>query len=128
MNTKGKKSSSRIKSFGHAFHGIYMVFRTQINFRIQVGFALFAITLGAVLSISATEWTIIILLIGLILSLEAVNTSLEILCNKVDSNYSESIKKVKDSAAAAVLLSSIASLIIGAIIFLPKILQQFNLP
>lgn len=126
MSTKGKKSSSRLKSFKHAFHGIYVVFRSQINFRVQVGFALIAISLGVIFSISTIEWAIIILLIGLVLSLEAINTSLEILCNKVDSNYSESIKKVKDCAAAAVLISSIAAAIIGGVIFLPKILMQFN--
>jgi len=127
MNTKGKKSSSRIKSFSHAFHGIYVVFFSQINFRIQLVFALLAFALGLSLSISTSEWTIIVLLIGLVLSLETINTSLEILCDKVEDNYNETVKKVKDSAAAAVLISSIAAVIIGILIFLPKILNKINL-
>lgn len=126
MNKKGKKSSSRIKSFGHAFHGIFVVFSTQINFRIQTVFALLAIFLGILFSISTIEWTIIILLIGLMLSLETINTSIEILSDKVENNYSESIKKVKDLSAAAVLISSIAAVSIGVIIFFPKIREMIN--
>ena len=49
---KGKNPSSRLKSYGYAFHGIYMVFSTQVNFRIQAGFALIGIILGFLLPIS----------------------------------------------------------------------------
>lgn len=127
MNVKGKQSSSRIKSFANALHGLITVFRSQANFRIQLGIAFIAIILSIWLSISRTEWVLIILLIGLVLGLETINTSIEILCDKVDSNYSESIKKVKDIAAASVLISSIAAAIIACIIFIPKIFLQLNL-
>lgn len=127
MNAKGKQSSSRIKSFANAFHGLIIVFRSQANFRIQLAIALMAIILSIWLPISRTEWVMIILLIGLVLALETINTSIEILCDKVDSNYSESIKKVKDIAAASVLISSIAAAIIACIIFIPKIFLQLNL-
>ena len=127
MKGKGKQSASRIKSFANAFHGLITVFRFQANFRIQLAIALMAIILSIWLSISRTEWGIIILLIGLVLSLETINTSIETLCDKVDSNYSESIRKAKDIAAASVLISSIAAAIIACIIFLPKILLHLNL-
>jgi diacylglycerol kinase len=127
MNVKGKQSSSRIRSFANAFHGLIIVFRSHANFRIQLGIAFIAIILSIWLAISRTEWGIIILLIGLVLSLETINTSIEILCDKVDSNYSESIKKVKDIAAASVLISSVAAAIIACIIFIPKIFLLLNL-
>ena len=126
MNKQGKKPASRLRSFVHAFQGVFLVFVTQKNFQIQVFFGVIAILSGMFLSISIIEWSLIILAIGLVLSLEAVNTSLEILSNKVESNYSETIKKVKDIAAAAVLISSIGAAIIGCLIFIPKIINQFS--
>ncbi len=82
-----------------------------------------AIFLGFFLSISAIEWCFISLSIGLVLSTEAINTSLETICDKTDSGYDESIKKVKDIAAAAALISSMAALVVGSIIYLPKLIE-----
>ena len=127
MNRQGKKSGSRLRSFVHAFQGVFLVFVTQKNFQIQVFFGVIAILSGMFLSISIIEWSLIILAISLVLSLEAVNTSMEMLSNKVENNYSETIKKVKDIAAAAVLISSIGAAIIGCLIFIPKIINQFSL-
>ena len=126
MNKQGKKPASRLRSFVHAFQGVFLVFVTQKNFQIQVFFGVIAILSGMFLSISIIAWSLIILAIGLGLSLEAVNTSMEMLSNKVESNYSETIKKVKDIAAAAVLISSIGAAIIGCLIFIPKIINQFS--
>lgn len=126
MVNKGKESLLRLKSFSNAFQGIYAVFNSQINFRIQLGFTLLALILGIFLSISVIEWAIVTVLIGQVLSLEAINTSLEILCDTIESGYSKPIKKVKDIAAAAVLVSSITSLIVGIIIFLPKLIILLN--
>lgn len=118
--------SNRISSFKHAIHGIYLVFKSQVNFKIQLACAIIAIVLGFALSISIMEWVVIIIVSGLVLSLETFNTSIELLSDKIERNYSEEIKMVKDVAAGAVLLASITAAVIGGIIFLPKILSYFD--
>jgi diacylglycerol kinase len=128
MPEDGNYISLRIKSFLDAFNGLFYIIKTQANFRIQAILGVLAITLGFILNISVIEWCLIILLIGLVLGLEAINSSLEILCDKVEQDYNESIKRIKDIAAFAVLIISISALIIGSIIFLPKIIDQFIMP
>ena len=118
--------NSRIKSFKFAFQGFLYLFRTQANFRIQLFLAILAIFLSILLKLSQFEWIIVLLLIGFVLSAEAVNSSLEILCDKIEKDYNESIKNIKDIAAASVLISSLIAFIVGLVIFLPKIIDQFK--
>ena len=82
-----------------------------------------AIILGIVLKISNIEWIAIIMVIGLVFSIEIINSAIENLADFVSPNYNEIIKKVKDLSAAAVLISALVSLIIGIIIFIPKIIE-----
>ena len=117
---------SRLMSFKHAFHGIKVVFRSQANFRIQLIAAIIITILGFSLAISATEWLILIILIGMVLVAEAFNSAIELLSDKVESSYDQTIKKVKDITAGAVLICSISALIIGLIIFLPKLISLFT--
>lgn len=127
MATETMFISSRINSFKFALKGIYFILRTQPNFKIQLLLALLSIILGFSLHISSIEWSVIILLIGLVLSAEVINTSVEILCDKIEQDYHESIRRVKDIAAASVLIASICAFIIGIIIFLPKIVDHLAL-
>ena len=123
-----KGNYSRIRSFKDAFNGLFYILKTQANFRIQVFLGILAIAAGMLLNISMIEWCLIVLAIGLVLGAEAINSSIEFLCDKMEINYNESIKRVKDSAAAAVLIVSISAFIMGCIIFLPKIMVQFIQP
>ena len=116
---------SRFISFRNAFIGLFFTLKSQANFKIQLFAGGLAIILGVILKISPLEWCLIILSVGLVLGMETLNTSIEILCNKIEEEYNESIKKIKDIAAAAVLIFSISALIIGGIIFIPKILARF---
>lgn len=81
-----------------------------------------AVALGLWLDISAMEWVAVVVLIGLVLAMEAVNSAVEALCDKVSPQRDPLIEKSKDLAAAAVLLVALAAFVCGLIIFLPKIL------
>ena len=122
---KGNYFKSRFRSFSNAFIGLFFTLKSQVNFKIQLTAGALAIILGVILKISLIEWCLIIFSVGLVLGMEVLNTSVEILCDKIEEEYNESIKKVKDTAAAAVLIFSISALIIGGIIFIPKILARF---
>lgn len=116
----------RILSFKYAFQGVSTLFRETPNALIHLIMAVLAILFGFVFSISATEWLAVIIVIGLVFTSEAINTSIETLADFVSKERNESIKKVKDLAAAGVLLAAIAALLIGIIVFLPKIIDLFN--
>ncbi len=83
-----------------------------------------AVALGLWLDISAMEWVAVVVLIGLVLAMEAVNSAVEALCDKVSPQHDPLIEKSKDLAAAAVLLVAIAAFVCGLLIFLPKILVR----
>ncbi len=111
----------RRRSFLYAFKGIAHTIRTQHNFRIQIVLMLFAILLGAVFNIEQHEWLAIAVVSGLVLSFEIANTVVETF---LDEHYPEPNKKtglIKDLAAGAVLMASIAALVVGLLIFIPKI-------
>ena len=111
----------RAHSFVYAFRGIFYTLRTQHNIWIQLALMLLALVLGFVYDITRMEWIAIAAVSGLVLSLEIVNTAIETF---LDARYPEQDKKiglVKDLAAGAVLMASIAALVVGLLIFIPKI-------
>jgi len=110
-----------LKSISNAFQGIKYTFSQQ-NF-----FLMFLMTIGTLilafwLRISYFEWLIIIFLIGSILSLEMLNTVLEKTLDFLKPYISDRIKMIKDLIAGAVFIACLTALILGFIIFLPKIL------
>lgn len=108
-------------SINYAIQGISYLFSTQRNARIHLVAGTLAVTLGFWLTISKTEWLIITLCIAMVLILEAFNTAIETLCDFINPEFNSRIKVIKDLSAAAVLISAIASMICGLIIFLPKL-------
>lgn len=103
-------------------HGLIHCIRNEKNFRIQFVIALIAIAGGIFLSINPYEWIGVLFCIALVLSLEMINSSIERICNFICPSTNVEIKKIKDMSAGAVLLAACISLIIGCIIFLPKII------
>lgn len=112
-----------VNSFKYAFAGIRSCFVSEPNFRIHTGFAIVALILSVALDISFTEWIAICFCIAFVICMEMLNTAIEKLCDVVHKEIHPGIKKVKDIAAGAVLVSAFFSLITGAIIFLPKIIN-----
>ena len=114
---------SRLRSFVYAIKGIKLAFITQHNFQIHICLAIVALLLGLLLKISLLEWVSIIIVIGIVLTTELLNTAIELLVDHVSPERNKTAGIIKDLAAGAVLLSAIAALLVGAIIFLPKIIN-----
>jgi diacylglycerol kinase (ATP) len=111
----------RIQSFKYAFAGLKYLIVNEHNSRIHLFSAIVAIILCFVLKISTIEWLFILLVIGMVFILEIVNSAIENLSNFVSPDTHPQIKVIKDLSAAAVLVGAITALLIGIIIFLPKI-------
>jgi len=114
-----------LSSFRHAFAGLAYCFRTQRNFRIHVAIALLVTLAGIILTLSWVEWAVVATLVVVVLSAEMVNTMVEALVDLVTQQYHPLAKVAKDVAAGVVLLSAIGSVVVGALIFLPKIMALF---
>lgn len=107
----------------YSFRGMRHFFQNERNGKIQLVVAAAAIAAAALLGISAAEWLMVLVCVGMVVGMEMLNSAVEQLCNKIESGYDPVIKTVKDIAAGAVLFVSIISVAIGVIIFLPKLLQ-----
>lgn len=110
-----------LNSFKYASKGISYVYKTQRNFRIQLMILLLAAVIGLLLNISATHWIMLFIISCLVLTLEIINTAIENMIDMITDEYHQSAEKAKDAAAGAVLIASIFSVVIGAIIFLSYI-------
>lgn len=109
-------------SFRYAWMGISYAFLTQRNFRIHVCLGSFAIGLGLLLRASVVELAVIGLTIGLVLAMELLNTSVESVVDlTVKQTYHDLAKIAKDCAAAAVLVSAIAAVLVAGCILFPKL-------
>ncbi len=106
-----------------ACRGIKYAFLHQQNFFLMIIIAIGTIILGWWLALSYYEWLIVILIICLVLSLEIVNTAWEKTLDFLEPNFSAKIKTIKDLIAGAIVISVLGSIAIGAIIFLPKLLN-----
>jgi diacylglycerol kinase len=115
-----------IRSFKYALEGLAHCFRLEANFRIHLAFAISAVAAGYALHVSSAEWLVLLFCIGMVLSLELVNTAIERLCDVITAEYKAPVKVIKDVAAGAVLLAAITSIAIAAIIFIPKISELFK--
>ena len=115
------------KSLGYAISGIIQCIQKERNIKIHLVFMFLVIICGFHFQLSITEWLVCILLFGLVISLELVNTAIEAVVDLCTQEYHPLAKIAKDTAAGAVLISAIASVVIGLIIFVPKILSLVSL-
>ena len=121
-----RTSNNLFKSFKYAFNGIFYVFQTSRNFKIQLILALISLIFSFLLQISKNNYFILIATIMSVLILEILNTALESIVDLVvKKEFSYLAKISKDASAGAVLLASINSLIIAGFIFIPKIKLLF---
>ncbi|MFA5750882.1 MAG: diacylglycerol kinase family protein [Candidatus Paceibacterota bacterium] len=124
LTKKEKKRFSiiaRVRSANHAWRGIKIIFASGHNTWGFVFFSLLAIYLGFLLHISITEWCVLVLIIGIVFITEAINTAIEIDINLTSPVFHPYARDTKDVAAGASLLSVFFAIIIGIIIFVPKI-------
>jgi len=118
--------SKKFHNLRYALKGIGIAWREEFNFRVQTVFAIAAPALGWYLGISTTEFLFVIFMVGFVLTAEIFNTALEELCDKFQPEHDPHIGKIKDLAAAAVLVSSITALIVGFIIYMPYVLALLS--
>ena len=111
----------RIQSFRYALQGLKTVFREEHNAQIHLFVFIFVLIGAVLLKISHFEWMIILLVSGMVFAFELVNTALENLSDYVSPEFHKQIKKAKDAAAAAVLVSAIIAAIVGFMVFVPKL-------
>ena len=120
LKTQGRSSFG--VSFNHAMDGIEFALNHERNIKIEIFMGICASILGFLLNISIIEWAIIVLVIAMVLCLELVNTAIERAVDLTTKEYHELARVAKDVSAGAVLVMSMFSVVIGIIIFLPKIL------
>ena len=110
-----------LNSFKYAFSGIYLALKKEKNMKIHFIIMLLVIIAGIIFKISSYEWIMCITQFGIVISLELLNTAIETTVDIAMPEINEKAKIAKDIAAGAVLVSAISSIIIGLIIFMPKI-------
>jgi diacylglycerol kinase (ATP) len=113
----------RIRSLKYALKGMWILMTTEDSIKAQLFFALIATILGFYFEISATEWAIQVMVIGLVLVAEAANTAIEEVADFIHPEFHERIGLIKDIAAGAPSFAAFISLIVAGIIYVPKIME-----
>jgi len=122
MQKKESFFVNRLKSIGFAFKGMLILIKTEASIKIQVFIAIVVSIAGFYFDISKTEWMMQISMIGLVMSMEGMNTAVEYIADFIHPEYHKKIGLIKDIAAGAVFIASIVAVIIAGIIYVPKIL------
>jgi diacylglycerol kinase len=115
--------SKRLQSFKYALNGLKILIKEEHNARIHLFATICVIIAGVFFNISMNEWIGVIFSIGLVFSLEIINSSIENIADFISPEKHEMIGRIKDLSASGVLIGAITALIIGLIIFIPKILE-----
>ena len=118
-----KKSKNVISSFKYAFQGVFSAIKTERNLKIHITIMIFVLIAGILLKISKMEWIICIILFGLVIGGEMLNSAIETVVDIAMPDIDPKAKFAKDVAAGAVLVFAISSAVIGLIIFIPKIVE-----
>lgn len=111
----------RIKSVRYALRGLWLLATTEHSIMSQLIISGIMCFVGFYFNLSSTEWMFQVLAIGMVLTAEGLNTAIEKLCDYLQPNFDKKIGFIKDLSAGAVTFAAIAAMIIGAIIYFPKI-------
>ena len=123
MTLKSKDKRKFSGSIKNCLEGINFVITNESNFKKEIVIGIIALLLSYILKISRIEFIIILIMIALVLTSEIINTSIEKVVDLYTKDYSNLAKIAKDVSAGSVLVMSIFSLLVGVIIFLPKIIN-----
>lgn len=113
--------TGRLKSFTFAFHGAKKLITTEHSIMVQFSLGIIMTIAGFYFGISKTEWLFQTMAIGLVLSIEGLNTAVEKIADFIHPNYHKKIGFIKDIAAGAVFFAALTAIIIGLTIYLPLI-------
>ncbi|WP_338733685.1 diacylglycerol kinase [Mangrovimonas cancribranchiae] len=121
MNNKESFIKNRLKSIGYASKGAIILLKTESSIQIQFVIAIIVTTLGFYFNISNSEWMMQMFAIGLIITAEGLNTAIEKMADFIHPEHHKKIGFIKDIAAGAVFIAALTAIIVGLIIYLPKI-------
>lgn len=113
---------ARIRSTDNAWRGLWVMFKTTHNAWLEVIFGVFAIYLGFLFKLNSIEWSMIVIVIGIVIITETINTAIEVDTDLTSPGYHPLAKDIKDISAGAVALACILAGVVGLIIFGPKVL------
>jgi diacylglycerol kinase (ATP) len=115
-----------VRSFQFAGRGIIDLFRFENNARFHLLAAILVVGAGAWLGLSVMEWVMVTTQIGLVMAAEGFNTALEKLADRVTTERDPLIRVAKDLSSGAVLIVGIMALIVGLLIFVPKVIPMYS--
>jgi diacylglycerol kinase (ATP) len=113
--------AGRVKSFRHAFGGLWFMLRTQHNAWVHLSATIAVAAAGFVLQVRAADWRWLIAALAVVWTAEAMNTAFEHLCDVVSPEFHAGVQRCKDVAAGAVLICAIAAAVLGAVTFWPYV-------
>ena len=106
-----------LQSFGYAFQGIWRCINYERNMRIHMVAAAYVLVFSLFFPLSAAQYGVLFVLIGLVMALELLNTALEAAGNAISTEYHPQIKILKNTAAGAVLVLAIAAAAVACVFF-----------
>lgn len=124
MSSALKDKKGKI-GFSYAIKGILRVAKSEWNFRFHILAMILVIFAGLFFRLVALEWVAIVFVIGMVLVAELFNSTIEKIIDYVKPEYHPAAAYIKDAAAGAVLISAMTAVVVGFIIFLPKIMLFF---
>lgn len=113
--------TGRLRSFRYAFRGLGVMLATQHNAWVHAFATVLAVAMGFGFGISAAEWCWVVVTAIAVWTAEALNTAFELLCDVASPDFHPIVEKSKDVAAGAVLISAIGALVVGGLIFGPRL-------
>ncbi|MDR0674668.1 MAG: diacylglycerol kinase [Mycoplasmataceae bacterium] len=125
---KKKTKWAWFKKFGYAFRGLFTSLKEETSLVVHIIIGVIVLVVAALLhkQMNPIDWAIIVLVIGIVIGMELLNTTIENLVDIVAFEYNYNAKKIKDISAAATLILTITAIVVGLIIFIPKIIMVFN--
>ncbi len=112
--------SGRMKSVGYAFKGMIKLITTEHSVMVQSSVGVLMAIAGFYFSISTTEWMMQIFALGLVLSIEGLNTAVEKIADFIHPEYHEKIGFIKDIAAGSVFFAALTAMAVAGLIYVPK--------
>jgi diacylglycerol kinase (ATP) len=122
LNKDNTFFTGRLKSIGFAVKGAIKLITTEHSVMVQSSLAVLMTFAGFYYEISRTEWMFQVLVFGLVLSIEGLNTAVEKIADFIHPDYHERIGFIKDIAAGAVFFAAMSAIAIGMIIYVPRII------
>ena len=113
--------AGRVKSFRHAFAGLWLMLRTQHNAWLHLSATVAVLAAGLALKVRTADWRWLIAALAVVWTAEAMNTAFEHLCDVVSPEFHAGVQRCKDVAAGAVLICAIAAALLGAVTFWPYV-------